>query len=51
MEQPNIDSLGTRLAAMGNSPGQIKRMLRSFNGYLEPFKQASDRYEHLEQGK
>ncbi len=30
-------------------PGDMKRMLRSFNGFLEPFKQASDHYERLEQ--
>jgi hypothetical protein len=27
----------------------MKRMLRQFNGYLEPFKQMSDHYERLEQ--
>ncbi len=27
----------------------MKRMLRLFNGYLEPFKQASDHYERLEE--
>jgi coenzyme F420-reducing hydrogenase gamma subunit len=49
MEQPNIASLGERLEKpLGHTPGQIKQMLRSFNGYLEPFKQASDRYERLE---
>jgi len=51
MEQTNIPSLGDRFTAMGYTPGQIKRMLRTFNGYLEPFKQASDRYEQLEQSK
>ena len=29
----------------------MKRMLRLFNGYLEPFKQASDHYERLEEGQ
>jgi len=48
MELPNIDSLGSRFADDGHTPRNIKRMLRSFNGYLEPFKQASDRYEQLE---
>jgi hypothetical protein len=33
---------------MGMRPVDIKRMLRSFNGYLEPFKQASERYEQEE---
>lgn len=48
-EQPNIMSLGDRLGQMGRSPSEIKLMLRSFNGYLEPFKQASEHYERLEQ--
>jgi sulfhydrogenase subunit delta len=48
MEMPNIDSLGTWLAGLGYTTGQLVRMLRSFNGYLEPFKQASDRYEQSE---
>jgi len=50
-EQPNIMALGDRLTKDGASAGQIKRMLRSFNGYLEPFKQASDHYEQLESEK
>jgi len=45
MEMPNIESLGDWLIGLGTSPGEMVRMLRSFNGYLEPFKQASDRYE------
>lgn len=48
MEQPNIASLGTWFNGLGNSPREIKLMLRNFNGYLEPFKQASDHYERLE---
>lgn len=48
MEQPNIMSLGQRLGAMGKTAEEIKRALRSFNGYLEPFKQASEHYERLE---
>ena len=32
-------------------PREMKQMLRSFNGYLEPFKQASDHYERLEKGQ
>ena len=47
MELPNIDSLGSWLLGLGYTAGQICRMLRNFNGYLEPFKQASDRYERL----
>lgn len=48
MEQPNIHSLCRRFLAAGRSPHEIKLMLRSFNGYLEPFKQTSDHYERLE---
>jgi coenzyme F420-reducing hydrogenase gamma subunit len=48
MEMPNIDSLGNWFAGLGYSAGDMVRMLRSFNGYLEPFKQASDRYEQIE---
>lgn len=49
MEQPNIGSLGQWFTEkQGHSPREMKRMLRTFNGYLEPFKQASDRYEQLE---
>ena len=50
MEQPNIASLGSHfMSNLSQSPGNMKRMLRTFNGYLEPFKQASDYYERLEQ--
>ena len=35
-------------ASIGLSARDIKRKLRSFNGYLEPFKQTSDYYEQLE---
>lgn len=48
MEQPNMQSLGKRFTQLQFSPRDIKRMLRLFNGYLEPFKQASDQYERLE---
>jgi coenzyme F420-reducing hydrogenase gamma subunit len=49
MEQPNIHSLGDWFTGeLQKTPGEMKRMLRSFNGYLEPFKQASDYYERLE---
>ncbi|MDH7568206.1 MAG: oxidoreductase [Armatimonadota bacterium] len=48
MEAPNIDSLAERFVELGYTPGQIARMLRSFNGYVEPFKQASDRYAQRE---
>ena len=50
MEQPNIMALGSWFTTeLQTTPGEMKRMLRSFNGYLEPFKQASDHYERLEQ--
>jgi sulfhydrogenase subunit delta len=51
MEQPNIFSLGGRFGDMGHNAREIKLMLRSFNGYLEPFKQASEHYERREKGK
>ena len=52
MEQPNIASLGSWFTArQGRSPREMKRMIRLFNGYLEPFKQASDHYERLEEGQ
>ncbi len=51
MEQPNIHSLAGRFEGLGFSPREIKRMLRTFNGYLEPFKQASDHYEQREDRK
>jgi coenzyme F420-reducing hydrogenase gamma subunit len=47
-EQPNMGSLGDRFArTLGYSDRDIMRMLRQFNGYLEPFKQASDHHERL----
>lgn len=48
MEQPNIKSLAQKLEQLGLDYREIKRKLRNFNGYLEPFKQASDYYERLE---
>ena len=49
MEQPNVESLCSWLSEeQKRSPRDLKQMLRSFNGYLEPFKQASDQYERLE---
>lgn len=48
MEQPNMNALASQLRAAGYTPRDIKRMLRLFNGYLEPFKQVSDHYERLE---
>ncbi len=49
MEQPNMASLGHRFTEqLGRGPRDMKRMLRLFNGYLEPFKQTSDHYERQE---
>jgi sulfhydrogenase subunit delta len=49
MEQPNITSLGDWFTSrQGHDARSMKRMLRLFNGYLEPFKQASDNYERVE---
>jgi sulfhydrogenase subunit delta len=48
MESPNIESLGGRFTRMGHTPAELTRMLRSFNGYIEPFKQASDFYEQCQ---
>jgi len=44
MELPNIESLGDRFVKAGFTPHEIALMLRSFNGYVEPFKQMGDRY-------
>ncbi len=51
MEQPNIESLGTWFTRLGLDSRDLKRLLRTFNAYLEPFKQASDYYERLEEQK
>lgn len=49
MEQPNISSLGRWFSRrQDRSARDIKLMLRNFNGYLEPFKQASEQYERFE---
>jgi hypothetical protein len=50
MEQPNMDALCQWLTKrQGRTPGEMKRMLRTFNGFLEPFKQASDHYERIDE--
>lgn len=52
MEQPNISSLGNWFTEkLKYDARDMKRMLRMFNGYLEPFKQASDHYERRERGE
>jgi coenzyme F420-reducing hydrogenase gamma subunit len=49
MEQPNMASLGHWFTEKLHCDARdMKRMLRTFNGYLEPFKQASDHYERRE---
>lgn len=46
MERPNVESLASRFISAGMAPDEMQRKLRgSFNGYLEPFKQAGDRYD------
>jgi len=45
-EQPNLESLTAHLHDdLGYSHRQIVHMLRSYNGFLEPFKQASENHE------
>ncbi|MGE0479111.1 MAG: oxidoreductase [Phycisphaerae bacterium] len=44
-ESGNAFALTRQLRANGCSHGQIVRMLRSFNGVLEPFKRAGDEHE------
>jgi coenzyme F420-reducing hydrogenase gamma subunit len=45
-ETPNIPSLcGNFEEKLGLKKPEIVRLLRGFNGYLEPFKTASDDYE------
>jgi sulfhydrogenase subunit delta len=48
-ETANTGALGEHLLHHGQTRGQLVRLLRSFNGYLEPFKQASDEHERIEQ--
>jgi len=48
MEQPNMTSMCNRLENIGLTARDLKRRLRTFNGYLEPFKQTGDHYEQLE---
>ncbi|HUO09301.1 MAG TPA: oxidoreductase [Phycisphaerae bacterium] len=48
MEQPNMGSMCEGLTGLGLSARDVKNRLRTFNGYLEPFKQTSDYYEQLE---
>lgn len=45
MPTPNTDSLGNQFLALGQSPAEVTRAYRSFNGYMSPFREASDRFE------
>ncbi len=47
MESPNMDALAECFLKMGITGPELTRMIRSFNGYLEPFKQAGDRYDRI----
>jgi coenzyme F420-reducing hydrogenase gamma subunit len=44
-ESANPEVLCSHFEQQGIKRPEIVRMLRGFNGYLEPFKQASDQYE------
>ena len=46
MEHPRVEVLGDWLQKRQNrGPRELMHMFRSFNGYLEPFKQASETHE------
>lgn len=45
VEAANTESLGDQFLALGQSPADVARAYRSFNGYMSPFRQASDRFE------
>jgi sulfhydrogenase subunit delta len=47
MEAPNAEALGQRFLTMGTPPADIVRLFRSFNGYADPFRVASDSFEEL----
>jgi coenzyme F420-reducing hydrogenase gamma subunit len=47
MEAPNTDALGQRFLDLGVSSEEIVRMLRSFNGYSDAFRVASEKFEEL----
>lgn len=47
MEAPNAEALGQRFLNLGTSPADVVRLFRSFNGYADPFRVASDRFEEL----
>ena len=47
MEAPNAEALGQRFRDLGASSEEIVRMLRSFNGYSDAFRVASEKFEEL----
>jgi coenzyme F420-reducing hydrogenase gamma subunit len=48
MEAPDTDSLSAHFEHLGASPQDIIRQYRNFNGYDEPFRRASNKYEESE---
>ena len=47
MESPNVEALAEWWQRLGVSDADIVRALRTFNGYAESFREASERYEHV----
>ena len=47
MEAPNAEALGQRFLDLGASSEEIVCMLRSFNGYSDAFRVASEKFEEL----
>ena len=45
MEIPNTASLGARFLALGQTPGDVARAFRSFNGYSPAFAAAAEEFE------
>jgi len=45
MEAPNADALGQHFLNLGASTEEIVRMIRSFNGYSDAFRIASEKFE------
>jgi sulfhydrogenase subunit delta len=47
MEAANTEALGQQFLSLGTSPGEVVRLFRSFNGYSDAFRMASDRFEEV----